>query len=231
MSSSHYILCLETSTSCCSVAVANETGCIGLLECHLLNSHARLLPHLCDSLLQALSLDRESLSAVALSQGPGSFTGLRIGAATTKGLCYGLQIPLISAPTLPLLVESMGLPLPDRSYFLALLPQKGQTFAYALYNSSLEQIIAPQMGPLSSATLQLHSTDPVYVLSPMPQALELLRNLLPSSTKLIHLSLSPSARQMCRYAFAAYLRQDFTSPEDFEPLYASRSTYTQIKPR
>ena len=231
MSSAHHILCLETSTSCCSVAIANEKGCIGRLECHLLNSHARLLPYLCDSVLQSLSLGRANLSAVALSQGPGSFTGLRIGAATAKGLCYGLQIPLISTPTLPLLVESMGVPLPDRSYFLALLPQKGPTFAYALYNSSLKPIIAPQMGPLSSSVLHLCDTYPVYVLSPLPQVLELLRNLLPSSAQLIHLNLSPSARQMCRYASEAYLRQDFTSPEDFEPLYASRSTYTQRKPQ
>lgn len=100
------ILCIETSTSVCSAAICKD----GMLVKQCINkegsNHARLLPLYVEELLSFAREQHLTLDAVALSEGPGSYTGLRIGTATAKGLCYGLNIPLIPVPTLDVLCEA-----------------------------------------------------------------------------------------------------------------------------
>ena len=72
------------------------------------SNHARLLPRYIEELLSFAREHDLSIEAVALSEGPGSYTGLRIGTSTAKGLCYGLNIPLIPIPTLEVLKEASG---------------------------------------------------------------------------------------------------------------------------
>ena len=97
------ILCIETSTSVCSAAICKDG--VPAKQCiHYEGSnHARLLPLYIDELLQYAREKGLTIDAVALSEGPGSYTGLRIGTSTAKGLCYGLNVPLIPIPTLDIL--------------------------------------------------------------------------------------------------------------------------------
>ena len=97
------ILCIETSTSVCSAAICKDG--VPAKQCiHYEGSnHARLLPLYIDELLQYARENGLTIDAVALSEGPGSYTGLRIGTSTAKGLCYGLNVPLIPIPTLDVL--------------------------------------------------------------------------------------------------------------------------------
>src|SRR5690606_31804669 len=95
------ILSIETATSVCSVAVHNADGhTIGLAELFQENVHAQKLMPLVDALLQQSGVSRRKLSAVAVSSGPGSYTGLRSGVSTRKGMAYALGIPLIGVDTL-----------------------------------------------------------------------------------------------------------------------------------
>ena len=100
------IVCIETSTSVCSADLCKD----GVLSKQCINSevsnHARLLPLYIEELLAFAREQHLVIDAVALSEGPGSYTGLRIGASTAKGLCYGLNIPLIPVPTLEVLCEA-----------------------------------------------------------------------------------------------------------------------------
>ena len=100
------ILCIESSTSVCSAAICKDgvpgRQCISYDG----SNHARLLPRYLDDLLSYAREEGLSIDAVALSEGPGSYTGLRIGASTAKGLCYGLNVPLIPIPTLEILCEA-----------------------------------------------------------------------------------------------------------------------------
>ena len=100
------ILCIETSTSVCSAAICKDG--VPAKQCiHYEGSnHARLLPLYIDELLHYARENGLTIDAVALSEGPGSYTGLRIGTSTAKGLCYGLNVPLIPVPTLDVLCES-----------------------------------------------------------------------------------------------------------------------------
>ena len=100
------ILCIETSTSVCSAAINKDGEPVKQCISYEGGNHARLLPSYIEELLSFAREQHLSLDAVALSEGPGSYTGLRIGTATAKGLCYGLNIPLIPVPTLEVLCEA-----------------------------------------------------------------------------------------------------------------------------
>ena len=100
------ILCIETSTSVCSAAICKDGEPIKQCISYEGSNHARLLPRYIEELLSFAREQGLSIEAVALSEGPGSYTGLRIGASTAKGLCYGLNIPLIPVPTLDVLCEA-----------------------------------------------------------------------------------------------------------------------------
>jgi tRNA threonylcarbamoyladenosine biosynthesis protein TsaB len=94
------ILCIETATSVCSVSLWHENRILGLKESHIDKSHASLLTIFIEELLSDNKITADSLDAVAVSKGPGSYTGLRIGVSTAKGICYGANIPLIAVSTL-----------------------------------------------------------------------------------------------------------------------------------
>ena len=89
------ILLIETATSVCSVALSDEGRVVARRESDAPNAHSTQLP----LFLQELLADGRP-DAVCVSAGPGSYTGLRIGVSSAKGLCYGLDIPLLSVPTL-----------------------------------------------------------------------------------------------------------------------------------
>ena len=100
------ILCIETSTSVCSAAICKDGVPSKQCICLEGSNHARLLPRYIEELLAFAREQNLSIEAIALSEGPGSYTGLRIGTSTAKGLCYGLDIPLIPVPTLDVLCEA-----------------------------------------------------------------------------------------------------------------------------
>lgn len=94
------ILCIETSQHITSVAISHSGNCTALKEIHQPNQAGEQLHVLINQLLESSGLKFDDLNAIAISGGPGSYTGLRIAAATAKGYCYALGIPLIAIPTL-----------------------------------------------------------------------------------------------------------------------------------
>lgn len=97
------ILHIETSTQVCSVALSENSNCIFSISNDEGMNHAALLSSFIQEALILLKESGKQLSAVAVSSGPGSYTGLRIGVSTAKGICYGLNIPLISVSTLEIM--------------------------------------------------------------------------------------------------------------------------------
>lgn len=94
------ILSIETATTVCSVALHKDGKLLGLQELHLQKSHSEFLAVLIKDLVRYAGYTLKDLDFIAVSKGPGSYTGLRIGTATAKGLCFALDKPLISINTL-----------------------------------------------------------------------------------------------------------------------------------
>jgi tRNA threonylcarbamoyladenosine biosynthesis protein TsaB len=94
------ILCIETATPVCSASLSDNGKLLALEETEGNNLHAEKLALLIGNILEKASRSPADLDAIAVGKGPGSYTGLRIGTSIAKGLCFGLEIPLIAIPTL-----------------------------------------------------------------------------------------------------------------------------------
>ena len=99
------ILCIETGTDVCSVGIAKDGELLSLRESDEGRDHARKVGVFVDELLRETGIAPDELDAVAVGKGPGSYTGLRIGVSFAKGLCYGLQKPLVAVGSLDALTE------------------------------------------------------------------------------------------------------------------------------
>ena len=117
------ILCIETATNVCSVALSSKGSIIGIRESSIDKSHASLLTVFIEELLSENNIKASDLDAVAVSKGPGSYTGLRIGVSTAKGICFGAGIPLIAVNTLESMFRSFITENND-------IPGTGQTTLY-----------------------------------------------------------------------------------------------------
>lgn len=94
------ILCLETATPTCSVALNEGERTLALRECKGQNAHSEKITLFIKEVLEETGIHYHQLDAVAVSKGPGSYTGLRIGVSTAKGICYAADLPLIAVDTL-----------------------------------------------------------------------------------------------------------------------------------
>ncbi len=101
------ILNIETATGVCSVALARDGKLIGLKESNSKNNHSSVLTLFMEEVIRTAGVAFADLDAVAVSEGPGSYTGLRIGVAAAKGLCYALDNPLIGVSTLQAMALGM----------------------------------------------------------------------------------------------------------------------------
>ena len=102
------ILSIETATKVCSVAIHDKGELVASAELHRANSHSEQLSLLIRDLMERAAIQQKDLTAIAISSGPGSYTGLRIGTSTAKGLCYALDIPLIAVDTLYAMAKTVS---------------------------------------------------------------------------------------------------------------------------
>src|SRR2546428_3613493 len=101
------ILNLETATSSCSVALAKQGKLLAIKEQNSPNIHAGMITLFIQDVLNQCGHTLQQLDAIAVSMGPGSYTGLRIGVSTAKGLCYALDKPLIAINSLLAMANGM----------------------------------------------------------------------------------------------------------------------------
>ena len=136
------ILNIETSTTCCSAAITIDGVAVASVENLAGANHASELPIFIEQLLQKAKSNNWKLDAVALSQGPGSYTGLRIGASTAKGICYGLNIPLIPIDTLQVLcavaTDSLQTTSESNAWLCPMLDARRMEVYTALYNQEFD---------------------------------------------------------------------------------------------
>ena len=157
------ILCIETSTSICSAAICMDGKPAEQCICSEGGNHARLLPRYIDQLLQSAKQHGWTIDAVAVSEGPGSYTGLRIGTSTAKGLCYGLNIPLIPIPTLQIIAVAALEKIADHNALLCPMIDARRMEVYtAFYTTSLQSTTPVQAAIIDEHFAQQSSAAPLY---------------------------------------------------------------------
>lgn len=138
------ILCIESATPICSVALVQNGAVIRLRETDVLQSHAASLMEFIQQALVSAGLSVSAIDAVAVSKGPGSYTGLRIGVSTAKGLCFALDKPLIGIGTLKSMATGMikAYQATDTStLFCPMIDARRMEVYTALYNGAAAEIV------------------------------------------------------------------------------------------
>ncbi|MDJ0366904.1 tRNA (adenosine(37)-N6)-threonylcarbamoyltransferase complex dimerization subunit type 1 TsaB [Hymenobacter sp. H14-R3] len=229
---SKLLLSLETSSPICAVALHHlaDGRLLGQAELRLEKSHSTHLTVLIEQLVANTGHTLADLAAVALSDGPGSYTGLRIGAAAAKGLCFALDVPLLAVGTLPALAHQVAARTPHASRWLycPMLDARRQEVYTALYQADGAEVLAPNNLVLDADALpqQLAEQLACYSLLCFGSGAAKLQALLPDNPQLDFLAnVQPSAVSIGELALAAYHRQQFQDVAYYEPFYL-KEVYT-----
>ena len=222
------ILSLETSSPVCSVALHRITdgSLIGQSELRLDKSHSTHLTILIEQLLKNTGYQLANLAAVAVSDGPGSYTGLRIGAAAAKGLCFALDIPLMAVSTLRALAAQVVAVTarPENHLYCPMLDARRMEVYAALYTHDGQEVLAPTPLILDADTLaeQLAQHSVLF----FGNGAAKFRAVLGESAQAEFLAgIEPSASAVGTLAVAAYHRQEFQDVAYYEPFYL-KEVYT-----
>ena len=210
-----YILNIETATTNCSVSLAKEGTVIGLKEDNNLSySHAERLHVYIDEVLKTANVSKNQLSAIAISKGPGSYTGLRIGVSAAKGLCYALSLPLISIPTLEALAHQVENP---NGVVVAMLDARRLEVYSAIYDSNFQETRTTEAEIITSESYRelLESSAVYFIGNGVAKTKALITH---QNAHFIENKL-PSAKQMCALSFDKFKSNTFEDVAYFEPFY------------
>ena len=133
------ILCIETATEICSVSLSHDGNTIALAETDKGFSHASTLTLLIQECLNQANLTLHDLDAIAISQGPGSYTGLRIGVSVAKGICYALDKPMIAVDTLEALAWACSNEEKQDTHYSPMIDARRMEVYTAMYNLQNEE--------------------------------------------------------------------------------------------
>lgn len=209
------ILCLETATTNCSVALAKDGALLALKEDNSAKySHAEKLHVFIEELLEKNKLNISELDAIAVSKGPGSYTGLRIGVSTAKGLCFSLALPLIAIPTLTSLASQVKI---ETGKIVAMLDARRMEVYSAIYDPSLNQVRETKAQILDENAFReyLHKEKLIFIGS----GVEKFKGICEHPNAVFIEGRLPSAREMCELAESRYKKSDTEDVAYFEPYY------------
>lgn len=209
------ILNLETATTNCSVSLSGDGVLLALKEEDTPNySHSEKLHQYIREVLAEASLPTHELDAIAVSKGPGSYTGLRIGVSAAKGLCFSLDIPLISVSTL----ESMACQLKiDSGVIIPVLDARRLEVYSAVFDEQHRQVRETRAEVIDRDSFSEYShKGATYIIGNGAEKCQTLLshlNIVFDSTK------APSAREMCKLSEAQFRNGNFEDVAYFDPYY------------
>jgi len=209
-----YILNIETSTKNCSVSIAQNGENIAIKE--MANegySHAEFLHVFIEKLLEENGLKTKDLHAIAVSQGPGSYTGLRIGVSAAKGLCFAVDIPLIAVETLTVLAHQVNV---ANGLIIPMIDARRMEVYSAIFNSKLEKTRGVEAQILDETTF-LDINETIYILGDCQEKIKTV--LTDKKFVFLEVNIFPSAKEMAALSFEKFKNNDFVDVAYFEPYY------------
>ncbi|MCK7589817.1 tRNA (adenosine(37)-N6)-threonylcarbamoyltransferase complex dimerization subunit type 1 TsaB [Subsaxibacter sp. CAU 1640] len=211
-----YILNIETATTNCSVSLSKDGETLVLKEDNNLNySHAESLHVYIDEVLKSVSLKASQLDAIAVSKGPGSYTGLRIGVSAAKGLCYALNIPLISVDTLHSLAHKVLCKGDD--IIVPMLDARRMEVYSAIYDSKYFKIRDTEAQILNEDSFKQYlEKHKVHFIG---NGVDKLKTMITHYNSEFIGDKLPSASEMGMLAYDKYKKNDIEDVAYFEPYY------------
>lgn len=220
------LLSIETSTKNCSVALSKEGAILSLKEENNGGySHAEQLHVFIEEILQEHHLKVNNLDAIAVGKGPGSYTGLRIGVSTAKGLAYAANIPLIAIDTLKALAKKA--PVTSQDLIVPMIDARRLEVYTAIYNANLEEVQkvnALIVEPTSFET-ELQSKNLYFLGDGAEKCKEIIQH--PNANFIDNTF--PSAKEIATLAEEKYKQQLFEDVAYFEPFYLKDFVVTPQK--
>jgi len=209
-----YILNIETSTTNCSVAIFNDLNLIEFAEVNTGDySHSKSLHVFIDSILKKSKIFPKDLSAISVSKGPGSYTGLRIGVASAKGLCFALDIPLISIETLKILSQNLL----NKGIVIPCLDARRMEVYSAVFDIENKMIRETRAEIINENSFEEYlNKNQVYFIG---NANEKLKKIITNKNAEFIDNYFPSARQMGLLSFNKFKNNKFENLDNFEPFY------------
>lgn len=216
-----YILSIETSTAICSVAIHDEGRLMANADLYLEKSHSNSLTPLIEQLLHHCDLQMSNLNAIAVSSGPGSYTGLRIGLSTVKGLCYALDIPLISISSLDsMTIQILNFYKGDNSIYIPMLDARRMEVFYKVSDADLIEVKKMTNLIIEEDSFQDYIEKYERILlfgNGAEKAFDLLKD---QSKKFIWIdNVNPSAQFYGEMAYNKFKNKQFEDLAYFEPNY------------
>ncbi len=212
------LLCIETSGKNCSVALFEGLQLVSIREVHTEQfSHSENLHVFIEQVLKESNLQPKAIKAIAISAGPGSYTGLRIGVATAKGLCYGWDIPLIALPTLRILAEQVSYEFTDIEYIIPMIDARRMEVFTAVYSHDFSPILGERAEILTESTFDTYLNKGKTIF--LGDGITKFQAICKHKNAYFWENIFPSAKQMGRLALEKYQAQAFEDIAYFEPFY------------
>ena len=216
------ILHIETAGQNCSVALSNSNGLIDCIEKNEANIHGSVLTVFIETLLAKNNFKPSDLKAVAVSKGPGSYTGLRIGVSTAKGLCYALNIPLIATDTLGSLanmaMSKIAANTNEQFLLCPMLDARRMEVYTCLYDQDLNLMTAVNASIIDENSFaEYRKSHPIYFFGDGAEKCKSIFAKDPHSFFIDHLY--PSASASIAAAHAKFEQNLFEDVAYFEPFY------------
>ena len=220
-----YILNIETSTTNCSVSLSKEGETLLLKEDYNSNySHAERLHLFIEEVINEANISKDDLSAIAISKGPGSYTGLRIGVSTAKGLCYALDIPLISVSTLEALADQVKV---DDGVVIPMLDARRMEVYSAIFDQNNNQIRETKAQVLDENSFKAYlKNGKVYFIG---NGVEKSKEIIIHKNAVFIENKLPSSENMSKISYDKYKKSDIEDVAYFEPYYLK--DFIALKPK
>lgn len=222
-----YLLHLETATAVCSVSLSGDGKPLGVKVIHEGFRHAENLMFLVDQLLTEQAVSYADLQGVVVSNGPGSYTGLRIGLSTAKGICYAREIPLITLGTLDIMAAGFIATYPEfKGYIVPMIDARRMEVYTAVYDHQNQKITADFPCILDAESYSDYSSQEIAFFgdgAPKYQAV------CPYSTARFDLQPDWNAAHMINLAYHKFQQKEFADLAYSEPDYL-KPFFTTAKP-
>ncbi len=209
-----YILNIETATKNCSVSLAKDGQTVLCKEIAEQGySHAEKLHVFIEEIIKESGITVKDLKAIAISKGPGSYTGLRIGVSTAKGLCYALEIPLIAIDTLQVLAQKVT---QKNGLIVPMIDARRMEVYSAVFDSNQKKILEVQAEVLTENSYA-DSTETLYFVGDCQEKCQSV--LTKDNFVFLPEIVFPSANEMSSISFEKFNNNEFEDVAYFEPFY------------